>query len=408
MVRGLLCFGGLVVAGLIAYSIGSKQPGGFDLASLFRPLPEVNESYQRGFRSDAIAHINRARTPLKIDEAEVDEEIQGFLHAFVEQHPRPEEIELDAVFNDLQAQFPGAQYLAANLVTSGSREELLGKLAGWTAVASPDFNTVNTAVFTHGCRLGALAVMVRRIPAFSLKEVNERGGRFFNQCPHCGEVHALEVERESRTLILSCPYCELPFDVLAADTDGQIRRATDFFDGFKLLEHPQAKTQMTDEQRIMALWQRITDQCDYQLDQDHSEDREREVWKFSRQTWDEKAGDCEDTSILLADTLLSAGFDARVVIGWNGNIGQHAWVVVKAGDRQYVLESTLQDDITLDNLVIASQAAAFYQPEQLFDRENLYFTEADESDFRRDYFSPSLWKKLPVRADQRAPRLSLR
>jgi hypothetical protein len=62
----------------------------------------------------------------------------------------------------------------------------------------------------------------------------------------------------------------------------------------------------------------------------------------------------------------------------------------------------------MESLVIASEAAAFYQPEQLYDRENLYFTEADESDFRRDYFSPSLWKKLPVRADQRAPRLSLR
>ncbi len=408
MVRGLLCFGGLVAAALIAYSFGSKQSGGFDFASLLRPLPEVNESYQRGFRSDAIAHINRARIPLSIDEAGVDEDIQKFLHAFVAQHPRPEEIELDAVFNDLQSRFPGAQYLAANLVTSGSREELLGKLAGWTAVASPDFNRVNTAVFTHGRRLGALAVMSRRIPAFSLRAANEEGGRFFNQCPHCGEVHALEIEKESRTLILSCPYCELPFDVLAADTAGQIRRAPDFFDGFKLLEHPAAKTQMTSEQRILALWQRIADQCDYQLDQDHSDEKEREVWKHSRQTWDEEAGDCEDTSILLADALMSAGFEARVAIGWNGNIGQHAWVVVRVGDRQYVLESTLQDEITLENLVIASQAAAFYQPEQLFDRENLYFTEADESDFRRDYFSPSLWKKLPVRVDRKAPTLSLR
>ncbi|MDF1657391.1 MAG: transglutaminase-like domain-containing protein [Verrucomicrobiales bacterium] len=408
MVRGLLCFGGFLVAALIAYSFGSKQSGGFDLANLLRPLPEVDESYQRGFRSDAIAHINRARVPLNVDQAGVDDDIQTFLRAFVGEHPRPEEIELDVVFNDLQSQFPGAQYLAANLVTSGSREELLGKLAGWTAVASPDFNTVNTAVFTHGRRLGALAVMARRIPAFSLRAANEEGGRFFNQCPHCGKVHALEVEKESRTLILSCPYCELPFDILAADTSGTIKRAPDFFDGFKLMEQPEVASQMSSEQRIMALWQRITDQCDYQLDQDHSDEKEREVWKNSRQTWDEKAGDCEDTSILLADALISAGFEARVAIGWNGNIGQHAWVVVKSGDRQYVLESTLQDNITLENLVIASKAAAFYQPEQLFDRENLYFTEADESDFRRDYFSPSLWRKLPVRNDLKAPTLSLR
>ncbi len=408
MVRGLLCFGGLMVAVLIAYSVGMKPSGGFDLASLFRPLPEVNEAYQRGFRSDAIAQINRARIPLNVEQAGVDQEVQTFLHAVVDQHPRPDEIELETVFNDLQSRFPGAQYLAANLVTSASREELLGKLAGWTAVASPDFNSVNTAVFTHGRRLGALAVMSRRIPAFSLREANDRGGRFFNRCQNCGEVHALEVEKESRTLILSCPYCDLPFDVLAADTSGQIRRAPDFFDGFQLIEDANARGGQSDEERIVALWQRITDQCEYQLDQDHSADGEREVWKHSRQTWNEKAGDCEDTSILLADVLISAGFDARVAIGWNGNIGQHAWVVVRAGDRQYVLESTLQDEITMESLVVSAQAAAFYQPEQLFDRDSLYFTEGDEADFRQDYFSPSLWKRLPVSREAQSPGLSLR
>lgn len=408
MVRGFLCFGGLVAAALVAYSFGTKQPGGFDAANLFRSLPEVDEAYQRGFRSDAIASVNRARVPLNLEEAGVDEEIQAFLHAFVEGASDPDAIELDDVFNDLQSQFPGAQYLAANLVTSSSREDLLGKLAGWTAVASPDFNTVNTTVFTHRRRIGALAVMARRIPEFSLREANQRGGRFFNRCPHCGEVHALEVEKESRTLILSCPYCDLPFDVLAADSEGEIRRAPDFFDQFALLEHPDAKVRMTPEQRILALWQRIADECDYELDQEHSKDREREVWKHSRQTWEEKAGDCEDTSILLADVLISAGFEARVAIGWNGNIGQHAWVVVKAGDRQYVLESTLQDTITSDHLLITSQAADFYQPEQLFDRENLYFTRAEEKDFRLDYFSPGIWRKLPVKQETGGPNLSFR
>src|SRR6056297_1725848 len=114
MVRGLLCFGGLMAAALIAYSVGVKPSGGIDLANLFRPLPEVNETYQRGFRSDAIAQINRARVPLRVEEAGVDHEIQSFLSAFVGQHPHPDEIELESVFNDLQARFPGAQYLAAN------------------------------------------------------------------------------------------------------------------------------------------------------------------------------------------------------------------------------------------------------------------------------------------------------
>ncbi|MEM6279142.1 MAG: transglutaminase-like domain-containing protein [Verrucomicrobiota bacterium] len=408
MLRSLFCFVGLLAVAAIAFSAVLIRQGDSDLMSLFRSVPEVNEAFQRGFRSDAIARINRARAPLQLEEAGVDHEIQEFLGTFVAQHPSPEEIELDTVFNDLQSRFPGAQYLAANLVTSGSREDLLGKLSGWTAVASPDFDTVNTAVFTKGRQLGALAVMSRRIPAFSLREANERGGKFFNRCPHCGEVHALEMESESRTLILSCPYCELPFDVLAADTAGQIRRASDFFDEFKLPESPSFVAQSSAEERIVALWQQIADQCEYQLDQDHSESREREVWKHSLQTWEEKAGDCEDTSILLADVLLSAGFEARVAIGWNGNIGQHAWVTVRVEDRQYVLESTLQDRISLQNLVSSEEAAPFYQPEQLFDRENLYFTESEPEDSRRDYFSPSLWKRLPLPNEPTTPALSLR
>ena len=120
-----------------------------------------------------------------------------------------------------------------------------------------------------------------------------------------------------------------------------------------------------------------------------------EVWKTARETWREAAGDCEDTSILLADVLIGAGFDARVAIGWNGNIGQHAWVVVRLGDRQYILESTLQKKIERSDLAAIGDASAFYQPEQLFDRDEIYYTTARADHFRVDYFARDLWKPVP-------------
>ncbi|MEM9017399.1 MAG: transglutaminase-like domain-containing protein [Verrucomicrobiota bacterium] len=353
-----------------------------------------------------MARINRARAPMAVDQVRGDEKLQSFLEGLVGSSATPSEIELDNVFESIQSEFPGAQYLAANLITSGSREALLSELVGWKASVNPEFDVVNSAVFREGRRIGVLSVMSRRIPRFTLSAVNETGGRFFNECPHCGEVHALEIARESRTLILSCPYCELPFDVLASDTDGMIRRANDFFDGFTLVEPPSMRARLSDRERVVALWQRIADRCEYELDNSRSD--HREVWKSSRETWEERAGDCEDTSILLADVLIEAGFQARVAIGWNGNIGQHAWVVVEIDGEQYVLESTLQTEIDQASLNPVVEAAAFYQPEQLFDRENVYYSDQEPELFATDYFSPGLWKAIPQAPLQRSKSLSLR
>ncbi len=397
MVRGLLSFGGVMLAAGLVLSAGLQASGRVDLIGILRGLPEVDAAFQRGFRSDAMGRINRVRQPGGMGEVRGDEALQGFLESFVADQAKPQDLELEAVFDALQNRFPGAQYLAANLVTSRDREELLGKLAGWTAVANPDFDAINTTVFRANGRLGALAVMSRRIPEFSVEAVNEKGGRFHNRCPHCGVIHALELDRDSRTLILSCPHCDLPFEVLAVDTKGRIRRATEFLEGFAV-PSPQPGKVSGAEETILSLWRTVADRCEYELDQDRAKDSgggEREVWKMSSETWAEASGDCEDTSILLADVLIEAGYDARVAIGWNGNIGQHAWVVVRAGEKQYLLETTLQKAIGREDLVEVAAVASFYQPEQLFDRERIYFTTARPERFTKDYFAKELWKAVP-------------
>jgi len=400
MVRGFFSFGGATLAVGLVLSAGLQTSGRVDLVGILRGLPEVDAAFQRGFRSDAMGRINRVRQPAGVGEVRGDEAIQSFLETFVADQGKPQDLELESVFDALQSRFPGAQYLAANLVTSRDREELLGKLAGWTAAANPDFDSINTTVFRANGRLGALAVMSRRIPEFSIEAANEKGGRFHNRCPHCGVIHALELDRDSRTLILSCPHCDLPFEVLAVDTAGRMRRASEFLEGFSL---PAASEEAvsSDEERILALWRAVAERCEYELDQDRAGDGDghghREVWKTSGETWAEASGDCEDTSILLADVLIEAGFDARVAIGWNGNIGQHAWVVVKAGERQYLLETTLQKKIGREDLSEVSAVASFYQPEQLFDRDRIYFTTARPERFTKDCFAKDLWKAVPSR-----------
>lgn len=411
MVRGLFSFGSIVLTVGVALLVGLQKSGKVDVLSVLMAPPEVDEAYQQGFRSEAIMRINQIRVPAEVGEVQGDELLQHYLEDFVSRHPKPQDIELDEVFDSLQKKFPGAQYLAANLITSASREDLLDRLSSWTAVANPDFNSIITTVFRAGSQIGVLGVMSRRIPEFTLRAANTEGGRFHNRCPHCRVIHALELDRDSRTLILSCPHCDLPFDVLAVGSSGEIKRATDFLEGFRLFEETAGKHPASGEERVLALWSQVADHCEYQLDQDRagasSEDRFREVWKASGETWHEASGDCEDTSILLADVLISAGFEARVAIGWNGNIGQHAWVVVKVGTRQYILESTLQKKIESSDLVDVESAAAFYQPEQLIDRDRIYYSTARPDRFRLDYFSTSLWKAIP-KSEPSAAELSQR
>lgn len=399
MVRSLYSFGGIMLTVGVALLIGLQKSGKVDVLGFLIPHQEVDEAFQRGFQSDAKMRINQLRVPAEVGEVQEDELLQNYLEEFVSRHPKPQDIELDEVFDSLQTEFPGAQYLAANLITSTSREDLLDKLSGWTAVANPDFNSIITTVFRAGSQMGVLGVMSRRIPEFSLQAANTEGGRFHNRCPHCKIIHALELDRDSRTLILSCPHCDLPFDVLAVGSSGEIKRATEFLEGFQLLDEVATRRSASGEERVLALWGQVADHCEYQLDQDRlgssSDDHLREVWKASGETWHEAAGDCEDTSILLADVLISAGFEARVAIGWNGNIGQHAWVVVKVGSRQYILESTLQKKIESSDLVDVESGAAFYQPEQLIDRDRIYYSTARPDRFRLDYFSSALWKAIP-------------
>lgn len=411
MVRGFYSFGSIMLTVGVALLIGLQKSGKVDVLGLLISPPEVDEAFQQDFRSQAIMRINQIRVPAEVGEIHGDELLQDYLEEFVSRHPKPQDIELDEVFDSLQTKFPGAQYLAANLITSANREDLLEKLSSWTAVANPDFDSIITTVFRAGSQIGVIGVMSRRIPEFSLRAANTEGGRFHNRCPHCQVIHALELDRDSRTLILSCPHCDLPFDVLAVGSSGEIKRATDFLEGFRLFEETTGKRPASGEERVLALWSQVADHCEYQLDQDRagasSDDRFREVWKASGETWHEASGDCEDTSILLADVLISAGFEARVAIGWNGNIGQHAWVVVKVGTRQYILESTLQKKIENSDLVDVESSAAFYQPEQLIDRDRIYYSTARPDRFRLDYFSTALWKAIP-KPEPSAAELSLR
>ncbi len=377
---------------LVASALGLSGPGtwGGNPLDLFRQLPDVDLSFKGDFREDFLMVTNTMRNQFVIEPLKADLEIEAFVDHLLESNTSAENIELNSVFDSLQSQFPGAQYLAANLVSAISRADLLTQLKAWDELAHPEFQEMSTSVVKQDKRLIALSVLSRRIPEFSVDAANQGGGRFFNKCPHCNGVHALDLDRKNKTLILSCPDCERPYDVLAADSSGAMKRANEFLTGFNIPELSNLHGTTTKD-KVMEIWKLLACRCSYE--HDLSDFNESEVWKTSDETWQQKMGDCEDTSILMVDALITAGIEARVAIGWNGNIGQHAWVVTKIDGEEFVIESTIQDNPTLADLVPVKDASPFYRPEQLFDRECLYFQNDSPDKVAAHYFSDTFWKK---------------
>ena len=340
---------------------------------------------QDRFQAKALHELNAIRSQLELTALISDPELDWALHKFVQAHPHPAQINLDTLFKLLRDIFPGAQFISATVVLDNEIGGVISDLREWGDVINGDYESIATFVFKDGTQFGCLAVLTRRLPSFDLATANRDGGRFFNTCPRCENVHAIELGKQSQTLILSCPGCSRPYDVLASDVGGQYRRAPEFLDGsFRIAPGGPVKS-LEPKARLRRIWASVLERC-------HSR---AEAWKTPAETWNDKSGDCEDTAILLADILISTGFDARVAVGWNIHIGQHAWTVVRLGQEQFVLETTTgytRGD-ALPELLPVSEVAYEYQPEQLFDRRRLYFRESSKTGPQPclDYWGESDW-----------------
>lgn len=127
----------------------------------------------------------------------------------------------------------------------------------------------------------------------------------------------------------------------------------------------------------------------YQFDHDQHGSAIQDVWQNSRQAYLYSHGDCEDHAILLADWLISMGYDARVVIGRVPS-GGHAWVILFHDGKEYLLESTSKrrprsiGDFTL------AKYAPDYQPEFLFNREQFWVNTGPSLTTR---YSGKQWKE---------------
>ncbi len=367
------------------------------------------------FAITCLTGINDRRQQYGTTPLGFDDDIQSSLETFLASAKSASDIDLDKLLSYLQRSHPNITSLSATMVWHPASTRLANGVSNWEDGMVAEFDALSAVIFRDGYRRGCIGVLSHRLPHFNLTSANRDGGRYHHHCPRCGAGHAIELERSARTVQLRCPHCQRPYDILASDSQGKFHRAPSFLTGFSLPDSLAAKAG-SDESRIAELWQLITSRCTYEADgADGSSggyatpadglsipvpganaDSGAEAWQTPSETWQRKAGDCEDTSLLLADALISEGFDARVALGWNAQGGDHAWCVVHLDNgAQYILESTVTPHGPL-RLLPVSEASAAYRPEQLFDRDHLYFPIGDQP--ANDYWSDDVWTSVPNNA----------
>jgi hypothetical protein len=158
-------------------------------------------------------------------------------------------------------------------------------------------------------------------------------------------------------------------------------------------------------QQLFTIWSAVHTNCRYTNDPGvkksegmYAKKEQLDSWQFADETQRLLRGDCEDSSIYLADWLMSRGFQVRVALGRYGDMGGHAWCVVKIEDREYLIEST-EGKPDPSNPPLASQVGSRYVPEVLFDRYAIYVPASSNRVWKGDYWSSKSWVRIEPRTE---------
>ena len=233
-------------------------------------------------------------------------------------------------------------------------------------------------------------VLVQRLPKFAPELLADGVQQFYHECARCQRPYNGHFPGGDRILLLQCPHCNENYDILALNTKSRYQRANTYLSHLQL---PAALPQEMGKRKEMeAIWKSVLNHCSYENDFDsEGPGRGKDSWQTSAETLERASGDCEDTSILLADWLISRGFEARVVIGETEAFQGHAWCVARAEGEVYLLETTLEGDDDPGEPPLAITMSDRYRPEYLFDRDRLYFFAGSQHEGPGDCWDKKLW-----------------
>ncbi len=161
-----------------------------------------------------------------------------------------------------------------------------------------------------------------------------------------------------------------PFHIeLGYGSDTKLHFIQSYFLGIK----PEGLKTMQDASRF------VRDRVQYVTDK--AQFGRKDIWLTSVETLRRGKGDCEDHAVLLADILISLGYDARIAVGQWDN-GRHAWVLIPdETGRLQLIEATEKEDKMITEDPIDWRLR--YIPERMFNNRYTWVLNGSRSGMYR-------------------------
>ena len=344
---------------------------------------------QEGFYLDVIDEISEPGEAVPFP-TEPDNELSQWLERSIANSYAGSLIETDHLLEGLNTAVPQISSATACVAYASDLVSLKNTISRWAEDISSDYEYLTTHVFVDDAeqQLGCAAVAVHRLPRFSPDTVNSGEKSFYSICPICGHSHIGTIQQTNGAAALNCPNCGETYELLAFKMDGKVARVNDLLEGWEPpVKVPRGLSRL---EEMMFIWKTVVDHVRYSEDF-RGLNQTLDTWQLARETWEYQNGDCEDSSILLADWLIREGFDARVVIGTTDEQEGHAWCVVSLKGTSYILETTnARPDIR--QLPYAATLGKHYLPKFQFNRESVFYKKTKTDSPR--YWSRADWHEL--------------
>jgi hypothetical protein len=341
------------------------------------------------FKVGLIDTANNARTAISLPILRPDQELESWLQKELEAGLIPDD--LDALVAHVQKAWPRYLKLRVSSATGPTLDLVRDSFHDYLHQTEAEMTHMASArrTITGGISHQVFLVTGHRLRDFSPDLLHRtKDDAFYNVCPLCKTSHISRAMRHQESSSLECPSCRRTYAVIAADTDGQFHYVNEYLTGYEPPSiYPRGQSRV---EQLFTIWSAVHTNCTYTRDpgiQKEKSDR----WQTALETQTRGRGDCEDSSIFLADWLTSRGYEVRVALGKYGDIGGHAWCVVRLDGKEYLLESTSEGRPDFDQPPLVSRIGSRYIPEVLFDRFNLYVRQSNHQIWNGDYWSSDQW-----------------
>jgi hypothetical protein len=348
----------------------------------------------------AIVQSNRHEVGQKM--LQTDPELHNWLAQRLEKEGG--RVNLQTLANEIQDSCPRYLKLSSTALQSATLKGLSDQVAQWHEVQDEDFTHLTAVARTRSAGLGFECVMFagQRLGDLVPELIGHGRDQFFSVCPLCGHGQTGLVLARKRTVFLECPDCHRTYAVIAVDLHGTFHFVSSYLKSYAPVAH--FPKNLTRVQEMLRIWDEVIHTVDYLPDSaDGIEDND--AWQFAEETQKLGTGDCEDSSIYLADWLISRGFEVRVAVGHYGEVGGHAWVMCRVDGNVYLLEAT-NSHANVSHPPLASEVGARYVPEAMFDRESLYVKRFPSQPWNGDYWSPRQWVRVETPGTKTVPALA--